>query len=67
MPAGAFYGRDFIIGGILAWDGQLLDNHRYTWDLDAELDHSEEWVRAPSRDAPLASLSQIADGRAVDL
>lgn len=28
---------DFIIGGILAWDGQLLDTKRYTWDLDAEL------------------------------
>jgi hypothetical protein len=36
---------DFIIGGILAWDGQLLDTRRYTWDLDAELSHTEEWMR----------------------
>jgi len=29
---------DFIIGGILSWDGRLLDTKRYTWDLDAELE-----------------------------
>jgi len=28
---------DFIIGGILSWDGELLKTERYTWDLDAEL------------------------------
>jgi len=27
---------DFIIGGILAWDGQLRDTGLYTWDLDVE-------------------------------
>jgi len=31
---------DFIIGGILSWDGQLLDSDRYSWDLDLEL----SWV-----------------------
>lgn len=36
---------DFIIGGMLAWDGQLLDARRYEWDLDAESSHSEEWMR----------------------
>lgn len=32
---------DFMIGGILAWDGQLRDTNRYTWDLDAELQYGE--------------------------
>jgi hypothetical protein len=29
---------DYVIGGILAWDGQLLDTGRYTWDLVTELE-----------------------------
>mmetsp|Transcript_22142 Transcript_22142/g.50698 ORF Transcript_22142/g.50698 Transcript_22142/m.50698 type:complete len:927 (-) Transcript_22142:148-2928(-) len=28
---------DYILGGIMAWDGRLLDTGRYTWDLEAEL------------------------------
>lgn len=36
---------DFILGGILSWDGVLLDSTRYSWDLDAELGHGEEWAR----------------------
>lgn len=33
---------DFIIGGILAWDGMLTDSGRFTWDLEAELKLGEE-------------------------
>lgn len=27
---------DFMIGGILAWDGQLMPTQRYTWDIVSE-------------------------------
>ena len=33
---------DFIIGGILAWDGQLTDSGYYSWDWSAEQAFSEE-------------------------
>lgn len=28
---------DFIIGGILSWDGQITDSGRYIWDIEAEI------------------------------
>ncbi|CAB9510355.1 expressed unknown protein [Seminavis robusta] len=31
---------DSIIAGIMAWDGQLLNSGRYTWDLMAELEET---------------------------
>lgn len=28
---------DFMIGGILSWDGQITDSGRYIWDIEAEI------------------------------
>ena len=57
---------DFIIGGILAWDGQLQSTRRYTWDLDAELTRHEDWMRP--RVASFPSLSYAERRRiAVDV
>ena len=49
---------DFIIGGILAWDGQLQPTRRYTWDLNAELTRSEQWMRDKVASFPSLSYAE---------
>ncbi|CAB9503369.1 expressed unknown protein [Seminavis robusta] len=53
---------DYMIGGLLAWDGQLLDSGRFTWDLIAELDLLDDMAskayQVPS--IPLAERRRLA-------
>ena len=48
---------DFMIGGILSWDGQLVQNNMYTWDLDAELQAVADNTDLSGQVATMPSLS----------
>ena len=48
---------DFMIGGILSWDGQLVQNNMYTWDLDAELQAVADNTELSGQVATMPSLS----------
>ena len=47
-----------MIGGILAWDGQLMDTGRYTWDLDYELSSSSEDMASKVSAIPSMTLEE---------
>jgi len=50
---------DFMIGGILSWDGQLLDDNMYTWDLESELLAYKHGKEASSYASFVASVAKM--------
>jgi len=50
---------DFMIGGILSWDGQLVQNNMYTWDLTAELQAVADNTELSGQVATMPSLSLL--------
>ena len=49
---------DFIVGGILSWDGQLTDSGYYTWDWSAERAFGEEGMRRLVHNFPSLTYSE---------